>query len=192
MALRSVSYSHLRDEDLLQPIAKGSSQAFDELYRRYGQKLFSFFYRMLWKNKALAEDCVQELFIKLIKGADGFDESRSLSTWLYSIANNMCKNEYRKAEVRSKHAAATPKGHPAAPAANPDLQRFTQAVHNCLNDLGEDKRSLFVLRFQEGLTVPEISQVLSLPEGTVKSRLFYLLKEMKEALHHFQTLPIYP
>jgi len=69
-----------------------------------------------------------------------------------------------------------------------DLRRFREAVHACVDELNEEKRSLFILRFQEQMTVPDISRILELPEGTVKSRLFTLLKEMKDKLKQFQTL----
>lgn len=191
MALRSISYQGLSDEALMPAIAEGAAAAFDEVYKRYGQKLFSYFFRMLWKNKELAEDCTQELFIKLIKHANNFEGGRNLSTWLYSIAHNMCKNEYRKAEVRTKHAVMN-KQQQSAEAKNLDLHRFKEAVHECMNELDEERKSLFVLRFQEQLSVPEISGIMNIPEGTVKSRLFYLLKDIKEKLKHFETIPVYP
>lgn len=193
MALRPISYQTYRDEDLLLPVADGSATAFEELYRRYGQKMFSYFFRMLWKNKELAEDQTQELFVKVIKHARSFETGRSFSTWLYSIAHNICKNEYRKAEVRMKHAKIKQDEKATAFAGkNMDLQKFRIAVSNCIQQLTEEKRSLFILRFQEQLSVPEISQVLNIPEGTIKSRLFYLLKEMKEELQEFKTLHLYP
>ena len=192
MALQSISYQDLSDEALMPAIAEGSSAAFDELYKRYGQKLFSYFFRMLWKNKELAEDCTQELFIKLIKNAQGFEKGKSLATWLYSIAHNMCKNEYRKEEVRTKHVAMNKTQTRTTESRNLDLHRFKEAVHDCMNELDEERKSLFVLRFQEQLSVPEISSIMNIPEGTVKSRLFYLLKDMKEKLKHFETVPVYP
>jgi RNA polymerase sigma-70 factor (ECF subfamily) len=192
MALRSTSYQNLPDEELLPLIAEGFTPAFDELYHRYGQKMFSYFFRMLWKNKELAEDSTQELFMRLIKHAKSFEPGRSVSTWLYSIAHNLCKNEYRKQEVRTKYTAMNKNKPVLEEARNPDLQRFKEAVHHCTNELDEEKKSLFVLRFQEQLSVPQISGILNIPEGTVKSRLFYLLKDMKEKLKQFETLPIYP
>jgi RNA polymerase sigma-70 factor (ECF subfamily) len=192
MALRSTSYQNLPDEELLPLVAEGFTPAFDELYHRYGQKMFSYFFRMLWKNKELAEDSTQELFMRLIKHAKSFEPGRSMSTWLYSIAHNLCKNEYRKQEVRTKYTAMNKNKPVLEEARNPDLQRFKEAVHHCTNELDEEKKSLFVLRFQEQLSVPQISGILNIPEGTVKSRLFYLLKDMKEKLKQFETLPIYP
>ncbi len=192
MALRNVSYTAYSDELLLPLIKAGSNSAFDEIYKRYSQKMFSYFFRMLWKNKELAEDCTQELFVKLVKNAGMFELERNFSTWLYSIANNMCKNEYRKKDTRLNHLAMVKNTNTTTDAVNPDLKRFKLAVHSCTNELAEEKRSLYILRFQENLSVPQISSILNIPEGTVKSRIFYLLKEMKEKLKEFETLHIYP
>lgn len=180
------------DEELMRHLANGRSQAFDEIYARYGQKLFGYFYKMLWKEQQIAEDQTQELFLKLINNAEKFQQGRSLSTWMYSIAHNMCKNEYRKQEVRQKFSNMNPKKEQTISASNPDMRRFRIAVNDVVSALDEDKRSLFLLRFEEELSVPEISSILNLPEGTVKSRIFYLLREMKTQLIQFKSLPIYP
>ena len=188
MDMRPRTYPDHSDEQLLSLVANGSSAAFAELYQRYGQKIFSYFFRMLWKNKELAEDETQELFIKVIMHAKKFDGRKSFSTWLYSIAHNMCKNQYRSEEVRLKYRNMKPETNQASHEKQIDLRRFREAVHACVDELNEEKRSLFILRFQEQMTVPDISRILELPEGTVKSRLFTLLKEMKDKLKQFQTL----
>ena len=136
----------------------------------------------------MAEDLTQVLFVNLFRNAKDFDTSRSFSTWIYSIANNMCKNEYRKASNREKHDLQLKTTETVIPVNELDLQKFRVAVHDCMNELQEEKRSLFILRFQEHLSVPEISSIMNIPEGTIKSRLFYLLKEMKGKLLHFQSL----
>lgn len=188
MEMRLTTYKEYTDEQLLGPVGEGSATAFAELYHRYAQKMFSYFFRMLWKNKELAEDQTQELFLKVIKHAKKFEADRSFSTWLYSMAHNMCKNEYRREEVRSKFRRMKNDTNLIQQEKQIDLRKFKEAVHTCMDELNEEKRSLFILRFQEQLTVPDISRILNIPEGTVKSRLFYLLKEMKEKLKQFQTL----
>jgi RNA polymerase sigma-70 factor, ECF subfamily len=191
VATETDTYKEGEDESLLARVAASDTMAFNELYDRYAQQMFGYFYKMLWKNKELAEDQTQELFLKLVKHAGQFEAGRSFSTWLYSIAHNMCKNEYRKAEVRMKHQeVASPPV--IVKEANPDIGRFRLAVNRCISGLTEEKRALFILRFQEQLSVPEISQVMAVPEGTIKSRLFYLLKELKEQLHDFKNLHLYP
>jgi len=192
MAARSSHYQNLSDAALVRETGAGATGAFDELYGRYGQKLFSYFYRMLWKNRELAEDQTQELFLKVLRHAGSFDADRPFSTWLYSMAHNMCKNEYRKEEVRQRPAAiAAGKDLPQTEKAL-DLKQFSSAVANALANLTEEKHSLFVLRFQEQLSVPQISAIMQVPEGTVKSRIFYLLKELKEELHSFKNIYLYP
>jgi len=191
MAASTTLYQHYSDEELMPLLKSGHRMAFDELYKRYGQKMFSYFFRMLWKNKELAEDFTQDLFIKLIKNVDIFIEGRQLSTWLYSIAHNMCKNEYRKQELRKTHMQQVHK-EPLSVMLNPDLKKFKEAVYQCTNELPEEKKTLYILRFQENLSVPEISSIMNINEGTIKSRIFYLLKEMKEKLKDFETLTIYP
>jgi RNA polymerase sigma-70 factor, ECF subfamily len=187
--LQTVSYKTDSDEALVQQITGGNARAFDELYARYGQKMFSYFYRMLWQDEALAEDCVQELFMKLIRNIAGFDTNRSFQTWLYSIAHNMCKNEYRRYETQQRHQpAARSEAAPSGAERQLDLKRFRKEVDTCLEGLDEEKRTLFVLRFEEQLSVPDISRIMNLPEGTVKSRLFYLLKYLSGRLQNFNAI----
>lgn len=191
MSLGKIVYKNCVDEELLPLIADGDSLAFEEIYSRYGQRLFSYFFRMLWKNKELAEDFTQDLFLKLVKHAARFNIEKSFTTWLYSIAYNMCKNEYRKHEIRTIHVEAQKKNQFASTnEVNIDLQRFKEAVHKYVGELNEEKRTLYILRFQENLTVPNISEILHVPEGTIKSRIFYLLKEMKGKLKEFETVHI--
>ena len=188
----SSSYQNHTDELLLPEIADGATAAFNELYSRYGQKMFSYFFRMLWKDKELAEDHTQELFLKIIKHARDFEATKSLSTWIYSIAHNMCKNEYRKKETRMKHASIKNNEQAESKEKSIDLQKFRVAITRCVSQLSEEKKSLFILRFQEHLSVPEISRILAVPEGTIKSRIFYLLKDMTEDLKEFKTIHLYP
>jgi RNA polymerase sigma-70 factor (ECF subfamily) len=184
-------YQANSDEELMQLISKGNAKAFDELYKRYGQKVFSYFFRMLWKNKELAEDCTQELFVKLFNNAAGFDSNKQFSTWMYSMASNMCKNEYRQHEMKSTKLKWVKEATSISPA-NPDMKRFKEAVHSSVQDLPEEKKQLYILRFQENLSVPQIAEIMNMAEGTIKSRLFYLMKEMKEKLNHFENIITYP
>jgi len=88
--------ARLPDEALMEKIRQGNQAAFTELYGRYNASLLRYFTRMLWHNRALAEDFLHDFFLKVIRHPQYFDSSRRFSTWAYSIAHNMCKNEYRK------------------------------------------------------------------------------------------------
>jgi RNA polymerase sigma-70 factor, ECF subfamily len=176
----------LSDELLMQQVALTGGPAFDELYTRYARRMFSYFYRMLWQDVELANDCTQELFLKVVRYKDNYDAGRSFSTWVYTIACNICKNEYRRHEMKSKlHIRGSEATEPVA-AKQLDMKQFAGAMKEELAALDEEKRTLFTLRFEEQLSVPQISAILNIPEGTVKSRIFYLLKYMGGRLKTFQ------
>ena len=92
-------------------ITKGDKRAFDELYQRYSGPLVSFFFRLMWKDRAKSEDFMHDLFAKIIRKPESFDPTRSFKTWMYSVANNMVKNEYKKMEVRKIMDTETDTAH---------------------------------------------------------------------------------
>lgn len=90
------------DEELMVLLTQGEVEAFDELYRRYADRLMYYFTRMFNYNKADAEDALHDLFLKLVQNPQRFDAGRSFKTWIFSIASNQCKNYYRHQEVVKK------------------------------------------------------------------------------------------
>src|SRR4051812_29743498 len=90
------------DEDLMHAVCSGSTLAFEELYRRYARRLLGYFVRMLKFDHAVAEDALQDLFMKIAERPEQFDRSRSFKTWVFSLASNSCKNHYRHAAVKKK------------------------------------------------------------------------------------------
>ena len=184
-------FNQYRDEELLALMQNHQQDAFDEIYKRYSGKIWSYFYRMLWKDDQLAQDCTQELFLKIIKNATGFDTEKKFSTWMYSIAHNMCKNEYRKKSYQNEYSMQRNPSEVDKPH-NFDLKKFKLALQEAVNQMDEERKALYLLRFQDQITVPEISQILNIPEGTVKSRLFYLAKDLKENLKAFENILTYP
>jgi RNA polymerase sigma-70 factor (ECF subfamily) len=100
MQLFKPKYTSLSDEELMKALSKGDQRAFDELYKRFYAQLLGYFKNMLWGDREKAEDMVHDIFAKIIKNPDYFDTNRSFRTWLFSVASNMCKNEYKKQAVR--------------------------------------------------------------------------------------------
>ncbi|MDP7122228.1 MAG: sigma-70 family RNA polymerase sigma factor, partial [Candidatus Marinimicrobia bacterium] len=76
------------------------TSAFDELYARYSSRLFHYFYRMLGGNPEKARDFLQDIFFKIVENPDRFHTGNRFSSWVFTIAHNMCKNEYRRLDVR--------------------------------------------------------------------------------------------
>jgi len=181
-------YHHWTDEALMQEIANKNRRAFDVIYTRYSRPMFSFFYRMLWKNKELSNDLCQEIFTKVVLNAAQFDRSRPFKTWLYSIANNMCKNEYAKHAVRSQATMKIETATENMASSQLDLAHFKAHLHRLIQGLDEVKKQTIELRFFQELSVPEIAQTMECSEGTVKSRLFYILKEFQNELKVYKEI----
>jgi RNA polymerase sigma-70 factor (ECF subfamily) len=180
------------DESLMQRLGKHDAAAFEELYERYGKLLYNYFLRMLWKDREKARDFTQDLFARIVQKHELYDPSRSFKTWIYSIANNMCKNEYARQQVRrdaqptiSDHLKTTEK-----PIEGNDMDRaqFQKDLQSALQTLDEIKRTTFELRFVQEMSITEISQVMQCSEGTVKSRLFYTLKDLNGQLRAYAHL----
>lgn len=191
MKLFRSSYLDESDEQLMKKIASGEKRAFDALYQRYAQALLNYFYRMLWKDREKAEDFVQDLFTKIIQNPSAFDTSRTFKTWMYSVANNMCKNEYKKQAVRAgtrngleDHLAVSDTTESAFSQTHYTL--FSEAFQVKLHELDDKQREAFIFRHIEGLSIKEIAEILSISEGTVKSRIFYATKFLAQELTHYK------
>ncbi len=186
---RRRTYRDYSDEALMEACASGDELAFSALYDRYAQALMGYFWRMLWKDRELAEDLVQDLFAKIARQPELYQPGKPFKTWLYSAANNMCKNEYRKHAVRERGKDVLMNGQSAATAPESpdkmDRELFHIALDDALNKLDEKEREAFVLRFREELSVKEIAGIADCSEGTIKSRLHYTLKKLHKQLHVF-------
>lgn len=190
MGLFATNYKTLTDEELMQIIAKGDSMAFNELYGRYSKPMVNYFCRMLWKDREKAQDFMHDLFSKIVHKPDSYDASRNFKTWLYSVANNMCKNEYRKQEVRKNtvngvHENMLVVDESADSAKTADKGIFTDMLNKELDQLEEVQKTTFLLRYKMDLSIKEIAEITETSEGTVKSRLFYTLKKLSEKLKMF-------
>ena len=188
MALFAKPYNDQSDERLMELIVRGDERAFGALYDRWQHRLLSYFHRMLWHDRERAEDFLQDLFSKIARRPESYEAGRPFSTWLYSVANNMCKNEYRREEVRRKARPYLDNGNGITAAIEGDgvdHERFRDRLDAELDRLDADHRSTFVMRYQEDMAIKEIAAVFGISEGTVKSRLFYTLKKLAERMKEF-------
>lgn len=193
MRLIRPQYHSMPDEDLMIAIGKGDKRAFDEIYKRYASPLLGYFTRMLWKDREKAEDFVHDIFAKLVRKPELFDPSRKFKTWVYSVANNMCKNEYKKQEVRKNTSNGLDSSYAVSDnSANvlKDVQegQFRERFQECLDALDKKHSEVFRLRHIDGLSIKEIAEILDISDGTVKSRLFYATKYLAKSLKEFNPL----
>lgn len=188
----------LRDEaDLIRRLQQRDEKAFVLCVRTYQDKVYGLIYRMLG-NHAEAQDVAQEVFVTVFKSIDSFRGESKLSTWLYRIAANHCKNRIKYLRRRAHKATTELDSHAeralqnspgstlgegqAGPAEVLEGAQLEQIVQRAIDKLDEEPRLLLVLRDVEEMSYEEIMQVTGLPEGTVKSRLHRARQALKEEI----------
>lgn len=175
----------LRERMLLRRLRERDERAFRELVDEHRDRVFNLTFRML-ADRAEAEDVAQEVFIAVFKTIDQFREESKLSTWIYRVAVNHCKNRikylarrHQRDQTELDEATVEP-GNGAGSAApstprRPDRQvegaQLDKIVQEAIATLDEEHRTLVVLRDLEDLSIEEICEITGLPDGTVKSRL---------------------
>ena len=180
---------------------EGDKRAFAILVRRHKVPMFNFALRQV-KNPSTAEDVVQDVFVRVVQSAAKFKHEARFSTWVYSIARNLCIDHLRKQALRrhpsleqpaSGGAEGVPLGeriadqHPSASAdrkvVSDDIgQRITLAVE----ELPSEQREVFLLRQVAKIPFREIADMTGVPENTVKSRMRYALERLQEALAEYE------
>jgi len=185
MALFRKNYSTKSDEELMSLLTNGGQSAFDELYNRYSKPLLNFFFRMLNSDREKAEDLLHDLFLKIIEKPESFDGNKKFNTWFYTLASNMIKNEYRRRQIRSEHEKQTLANSSELFELNSesfDKNLFNKRLESELDKMDVEMKTLFNLRFIEEMGVKQIAEIMNCPEGTIKSRLFYLTKQLSKKL----------
>lgn len=191
--------SGLTDEKLMRRYLDGDVRAFQELLDRHGKKVYNFILRNVG-NRDLAEDLLQDVFMRVVKRASTFKEQSKFTTWLYTIARNLCIDHRRKARYRNHAELDKPlsrgeeegatlldrmadKGPSTADKVRD--RRFTVALEEALGTLPLEQREVFEMREFQGLKFKEIAEVVGIPENTVKSRMRYALKALQTQLQDF-------
>lgn len=175
--------AELEDSQVVQRFLDGEERAFNELVHRYDRRLQNFVHRTIG-DRERAEDLIQETFVRVYRHIHGFDQTRKFSTWIYTIAGNLAKNELRN---RSRNPLVLFQSlmknwesdfRPLEwedPATRPDdlyRKRFLrEKVDEAVSLLPEHHRVVFVLRELHGKTYEEIAEITDCTLGTIKSRL---------------------
>ncbi len=171
------------DADLVHRFKAGNRNAFSEIVRRYQDRVFSMCVRWMG-DRQVAEDVAQDVFIALFRSLQNFRGESRLSTWIYRVTINHCKNKrlYRKRRHVHQHESLegdrgddVPVRQLADDGPGPDAHTHrTEAevlVHEALAQLDDDQQQIILMRDVHDLSYEEISDILDLPRGTVKSRL---------------------
>jgi RNA polymerase sigma-70 factor (ECF subfamily) len=184
------------DRDLVTLCRKGDADAFEILVRNYKKKMFNIAFRITGSMED-ASEVVQDAFVSAYRNLKHFEQKSRFSTWLYSITVNTAKNRLKQNLTRKAHEphsyddplysdSSTKRIEPVSddPSALDLLMEKDRqkGVQECLNRLEQDFREVLVLRDIQGFAYTEIAAMLSLAEGTVKSRLFRARDAVKACL----------
>jgi len=186
----------LSDEQLFARYQRGDEAAFRLIVERYEPSIKGFLHKRL-KDEERVQDLAQDTFLRVHRARERYDASRKFSTWIYTIASNLLKNEYRNRSRRRETTFTDLRKDSGAPGAasrpiefeadRPDPEHLAyqgelrEAIHEAIGRMDEHHRVPFVMREVEDRTYEEISDAIGVPVGTVKSRLF-------RARHAFQQL----
>lgn len=193
-------HERLSDEELVRRFNEGDASAFEELLQRYQRPLFNFILRSV-RERDRAEELLQDVFLKVLQRSTEFQGNSKFSTWLYTIARNLCIDTSRKmvfrrhrsldAPLRADEAeGATLLDRVASPAPDADRQAIghdLQArIAAAIEELPDEQREVFLMRELQNMAFKEIADVVGVPENTVKSRMRYALERLQRALAEYE------
>lgn len=178
----------MADAELVEGIRSGDEAQFNELYRRYFQRVYNFTFLRV-RNHADAEEIVQETFTVVFRSIDGFRRQSSLLSWIYGIAKNTVNNHLRRAKSREGwlENAEPELLHPSpgiggwSPEEQLNLRRYTDEIRRRLSGTGEWQAEVFVLRHMENLSISEISARTSRSSDAIRSSLYRTKRLLVEA-----------
>ncbi len=158
------------DYSLMRSVQKGDMVAFTSMVDRYKNRLLNVIGRMLNSSEE-AEDIVQETFVRVYQHRQSFNFQHCLSTWIYTIALNLARNELRKRKKFKFYEISEMQGNEAEFAVDAKVpSRLPQVLDQAIKSLPEKYRTAFILRDVEELPYNEVAKILDVPLGTVKSR----------------------
>src|SRR5690625_4558939 len=181
-------------KEKIKAVKKGDQQAYEYIVELFENKVFGICFRMIG-NRHEAEDLAQEAFIRAYINIQSFDEKRKFSSWLYRIATNLSIDRLRKrkpdyfldAEVKGTdgldmYSQLQSEGASLVEEVeNNELQRY---IHTKISELPPKYRSIIILRYLEEFSLKEISEILDIPIGTVKTRIHRGREALRKRLRH--------
>lgn len=199
--MASISREEVTDEVLMMRFQGGDRAAFAGLVRRHKTSIFNFILRQV-RSAQVAEDLVQDVFVKIVHNATEFKHEARFTTWAYTIARNICIDHLRKMALRrhpsldqsSQDDGEGPTLGERMPDKSPGAAteraaigselgvRITRAVEK----LPAEQREVFLLREIGNISFKDIAEMTGVPENTVKSRMRYALERLQEALSEYE------
>ncbi len=189
------------DAGLVDECRRGDSRAFDALVNRHKDRVYNAAYRFLGHHEEAADVC-QEVFVRAYRAIETFEGKAKISTWLYSITLNLCRNRVRDSKRKGRDKGVSLEmmqesapgrtemvsGGGTTPSDKAIRGELEAALKSCLEALPDHYRMAFVLRTYEDLAYDEIAEVMACPTGTVKSRLNQARRLLRDCLTDHEVL----
>ncbi len=182
------------NRELMVAYQQGDPEAFAILYDRHSRALANYFYKMCY-DRALAEDLVQETWLRVIRSRDRYEPKATFRTFLFTVATNLYIDRHRSrksapkmvsADLPAREEGATIgdliESRDRAPGDKVDDREAAALVQQALQQLPEGQREVFLLAESQGLKYREISEILGIPVGTVKSRMNAAITQLRGML----------
>lgn len=181
------------DEELMREYADGNVEAFDELFHRYGQKIYNLFLRSLG-NAEISQDLLQECFIRMTEARHRYQPRKAFSSWLITIAMNLLRDKYREKRRRETHLRFDNLGDESDQPADSDIEpqkilehrEMKEAVENALQDLPEEQRDIIILRKYHGLSFFEIGDILKTSPAAAKQKAYRGMQTLRKKLSYLK------
>lgn len=190
------------DEILMLRYQEGEVRAFEVLLTRHRRGVYNFIYRFVG-SRDRAEDLMQETFLRVIKGAGSYQKQAKFTTWLYTIARNLCVDQSR----RQKHRKAASLDQPIGGGEERDRslldvvpgkdmrsdrevinRQLYSTIEQAVAALPDEQREVFLMREFLDMAFKDIADVVGVPENTVKSRMRYALEKLRQELAEYKDL----
>ena len=174
------------ERQLIEKASKGDHGAFSKLFYEYKDMVYRVVYRLLGNTEEI-NDAVQQTFIELYKSLPGYEGKSKFTTWLYRIAVNVSIQHFRKKQQRQKDQdhfidPETMAATSSLDNASMEQKELRKKIEEALASIHIRKRTVVILHDIENRTMEEISEIINVPVGTIKSRLFYGRDELKKKL----------
>ena len=197
----SLSSAEVTDEVLMVRFQRGDRTAFTTLVRRHQTALYNFAFRQIGAQ-AVAEEVVQDAFVRVVQNAADFKHEARFTTWVYTILRNLCIDQLRRRALR-RHPSLDQRASPGGDEEGPTLLEQTadkrasvereatgtelkEKIARAVETLPEEQREVFLLREISNMPFKEIAVVTGVPENTVKSRMRYALERLQQALCDYE------
>jgi RNA polymerase sigma-70 factor (ECF subfamily) len=193
--------SGISDEVLMMQFQGGDREAFGVLVKRHKTPIYNFILRQV-RGNTTAEDLAQDVFVRVVKNAATFKHEARFTTWVYSIARNLCIDHLRKMSLRRHPSLDQTSGkdkdgptlgervadnHPSAAADRRVMSTdIGQRIIKAVDALPAEQREVFLLRQMGSVPFKEIAKMTGVPENTVKSRMRYALERLQDALCDYE------